>query len=277
VTVHTRTHLRGEVTDAYRGAVPETPATTPRTPPGDEEDRGPDQHGGPPAARRRRGPHGWSRTVLEFVLAIAVIALVQAFVVKAYQIPSASMERTLMTGDRILVNRLDGSVARGDIVVFEHGDTWESARRSPSESVTVNVVRGVGSLVGLGPSTKAYTVKRVVGTGGDRVACCDDEGRVTVDGLALQEDYLGSDLPFEPGANDCASMPRSVRCFPEVTVPEGSLFLLGDNRANSADSAVACRGLDEAGDCARFARVDRVVGPVVARFWPPSAIGGLDS
>ncbi|MCA1782736.1 MAG: signal peptidase I [Dermatophilaceae bacterium] len=234
-----------------------------------------------PAAPAPRGPRPWDRpwvrSFLEFTLAITVLALVQAFAVKAYQIPSASMERTLMTGDRILVNRLDDTVGRGDIVVFEHGDTWESTRRSPSDSTTVNVIRVIGSVVGLGPSTRAYTVKRVIATGGEKVACCDDNGHVTVDGVALTEGYLGSDLTFETGTSDCSSSPRSARCFPEITVPVGSLFLLGDNRANSSDSAVSCRGRsDESEECARFVRTDQVVGPVVARFWPPSAIGGVD-
>lgn len=215
------------------------------------------------------------RSLLEFTLAITVLALVQAFAVKAYQIPSSSMERTLMTGDRILVNRLDDTVVRGDIVVFEHGDTWETTRRSPSDSTAVNVLRVIGSVVGLGPSTRAYTVKRVVATGGETVSCCDEEGRVVVDGAPLSEGYLGSDLPFEPGETDCATTSRSARCFPEVTVPEGSLLVLGDNRANSADSVVSCRGRAEADGCARFVREDQVVGPVIARFWPPTAIGGV--
>ena len=201
--------------------------------------------------------------------------MVQGLVVKAYQIPSASMEDTLMTGDRILVNRLDDTIARGDVVVFEHGDTWESSRRSPSENTVVNVLRVVGTIVGLGPSTRAYTVKRVIATGGETVACCTDQGEVTVDGAALQEDYLGSNLPFSPGETDCSTTPRSARCFPPITVPGGSIFVLGDNRANSADSVVSCRARDDAAGCARFVRVDQVVGPVIARFWPPTAIGPI--
>lgn len=215
------------------------------------------------------------RTLAEFLIALTLLSLTQAFVIKAYQIPSASMEQTLVTGDRILVNRLDGSIARGDVVVFEHGDTWDGTRKSPSESTLVNVARAVGSVVGFGPSTRAYTVKRVVATGGETVACCDDQGRITIDGVGLDEDYLGSNFTWEPGTNDCSGANPSMRCLPELEVPEGELFLLGDNRTNSADSSMGCRGRPDADECARFVRESQVVGPVVARFWPPSQIGRI--
>lgn len=219
--------------------------------------------------------HPWLRTLVEFLIALMVIALVQAFFVKAYQIPSASMEQTLMTGDRILVNRLDSGIERGDIVVFEHGDTWESTRKSPSDSAVVNGVRVVGWIVGLGPSTRAHTVKRVIAMGGETVTCCDEEGRILVDGMPLDEGYLGSDFEWVPGMVDCESDSRSLRCLPEITVPEGHLFMLGDNRTNSADSSIGCRGGPATGDCARFVREDQVIGPVVGRFWPLTRIGGI--
>ena len=215
------------------------------------------------------------RTVAEFLVALTVLALTQAFLVKAYQIPSASMEGTLLIGDRILVNRLDDSLQRGDVVVFEHGDTWDDTRKSPSESTLVNVARVVGSVVGFGPSTRAYTVKRVIAKGGETVTCCDDEGRITVDGVGLDEDYLGSNFSWEAGRQDCSGSNPSMRCLPEIVVPEGELFVLGDNRTNSADSAMGCRGRADGADCARFVRESQVVGPVIARFWPPSQLGGI--
>lgn len=227
------------------------------------------------SGRRESRMRPWLRTLLEFGAAVLVLALVQAVFIKAYQIPSASMEQTLLTGDRILVNRLDSSIERGDIIVFEHGDTWETTRRSPSDSTFVNVVRAVGTVVGLGPSTRAYTVKRVIATGGEKVTCCDDEGRVTVDGEPLEEDYLGSNYPWTPGTDSCDGDVPSSRCLPEITVPEDSLFLLGDNRTNSADSSIGCRGRTGVAECGRFVRADQVVGPVIARFWPPSRVGGV--
>lgn len=252
----------------YRWGVPES---LPTPPPSSDARPGPTPA---PTPRRTRLTPGL-RTVTEFLIALTVLALTQAFIVKAYRIPSASMDETLLTGDRILVNRLDSSIGRGDVVVFEHGDTWADTHKSPSESILVNVARAVGSVVGFGPSIRAYTVKRVIATGGETVACCDAEGRITVDGVGLDEDYLGSDFAWEPGTNDCTGVNRSMRCLPEIVVPEGELFLLGDNRTNSADSANVCRGRTDAGECARFVRESQVVGPVVGRFWPPTQIGRL--
>ncbi|MDO5503604.1 MAG: signal peptidase I [Actinomycetia bacterium] len=228
--------------------------------------------------RRRSRLNPWVRTLLEFLVAVVVIALLQGFIIKAYQIPSASMEQTLMTGDRILVDRLESGIERSRIVVFEHGDTWADTRRTPSPSTLTNIGRWVGTIIGLGPSTRNYTVKRIIGLGGERVACCDLEGRVTVDGVGLEEEhYLGSNFDFEPGTLDCSSSPRSLRCFPELLVPEGQLFLLGDNRANSADSTIGCRGLrEDVETCGRFITEDQVIGRVVARFWPPSHIGRVE-
>lgn len=211
----------------------------------------------------------------EVLLALVAVALVQSFLVKPFGVPSRSMEQTLHVGDRILVNRLDQSVERGDVVVFGHGETWqERALPEPSNAAT-RVLRWFGDLTGIGPSSTAYTVKRVVGLPGDRVACCDAQGRVTVDGEALDEPYVYEDLPFTAGAADCSSSPRSTRCFPEITVPADNLLVLGDHRSQSADSVIGCRGATDGPECVRLVPVERVVGPVVLRFWPLGDAGGL--
>ena len=211
----------------------------------------------------------------EVIIALVAVALVQAFLVKPFGVPSQSMEQTLHIGDRILVNRLDHDVAHGDVVVFGHGTTWQQEELPPAGNVVTRAFRAFGDLTGIGPSNTAYTVKRVIGLPGQRVACCSTDGKVTVDGTPLDEPYMYEDLPFTAGTLDCSSSPRSTRCFPEITVPSDNLLVMGDHRSESADSVIGCRGATEGPECARFVPEDRVVGPVVLRFWPLNAIGGI--
>lgn len=221
-----------------------------------------------PERRRRRLPAG-----VEILLAIVVVALVQGFVVKPFGVPSQSMEQTLRIGDRILVNRTDGSVERGDIVVFSHGETWQDSSLRPTGNVLKDTVRKVGDVTGIGPSSTAYTVKRVIGMPGDRVRCCDDQGRLLVNGQPLDEDYVFEDHTFRAPELTCGTTPRSSRCFPEIRVPSDRLLVLGDHRSQSADSVVNCRGGTDAEGCARFVPTNRVVGPVVFRIWPLGTFG----
>jgi signal peptidase I len=211
----------------------------------------------------------------EVIIALVAVALVQAFLVKPFGVPSQSMEQTLHIGDRILVNRLDDDIAHGDVVVFGHGNTWQEKQLPPADNVVTRALRAFGDLTGIGPSNTAYTVKRVIGLPGQKVACCSTDGKVTVDGTPLDEPYIYEDLPFTAGTLDCSSSPRSTRCFPEITVPSDNLLVMGDHRSESADSVIGCRGATEGPECARFVPEDRVVGPVVLRFWPLNAIGGI--
>ena len=226
---------------------------------------------GPPPTRRRLP------VLAEVLLALVAVALVQAFVVKPFGVPSQSMENTLHIGDRILVTRLDDDVARGDVVVFGHGNTWQAKRLPPADNLVLRAARLVGDLTGIGPSSTSYTVKRVIGIPGHKVACCSPDGRVTVDDQPLDEPYVFEDLPFTAGALDCSSSPRSTRCFPEITVPRDNLLVMGDHRSQSADSVIGCRGATDGPECARFVPEERVVGPVVLRFWPLGDAGGIPS
>lgn len=220
--------------------------------------------------RRRRLP-----LFSEVIIALVAVALVQAFLVKPFGVPSQSMEQTLLVGDRILVNRLDHDVARGDVVVFGHGATWQDRQLPAADNLVEQAIRAFGDLTGIGPSSTAYTVKRVIGLPGRQVACCSTDGRVTVDGRPLDEPYVHEDLPFTAGSLDCSSSPRSSRCFPEITVPRENFLVLGDHRSQSADSVIGCRGAAQGPECARFVPGERVVGPVVLRFWPIEDMGGL--
>jgi len=175
-----------------------------------------------PRAKTRTLPV-WAETVLLLVLALLVSAIVKTFFVQMFFVPSGSMRPLFVEDDRILVQKIsywNGPVQRGDVVVFDDpGGRWLGAEGAQK----LTPVQKVLSEVGLYP-TGGHLVKRVIGVGGDHVACCDKLGRVTVNGVPLNEkSYIAkgaspSDRPFD------------------VIVPKGRLWVMGDNRSNSEDS-----------------------------------------
>ena len=207
--------------------------------------------------------------VTHVVVALLALALLQGLVVKPFQVPSESMAPSLESGDRILADRITlvGSDPRpGDIVVFSRPEAWKTDDTAPSP--LRRAAGWVGDLVGFGPSNLDALVKRVVGEPGTTVQCCTADGRVLVDGTALDEGYVHDDLPFVAGQLDCTSVPLSSRCFGPIAVPEGAYLVMGDNRANSSDSVVKCRGTTSTDACARFVPRDDVIGLVFAIVWP---------
>ncbi|QNN54480.1 signal peptidase I [Nocardioides mesophilus] len=200
--------------------------------------------------RKRRVPV-WLETILLLVLALAVSAVVKTFFVQMFFVPSGSMRPLFVDDDRILVEKWsywgDDGVERGDVVVFaDPGGKW----LGPLGNVALNPLQEVFSKIGLYP-TGGHLVKRVIGIGGDRVVCCDAKGRVTVNGIPLEEkDYI------------LAGHPPSDRPF-DVKVPEGRLWVMGDNRSNSEDSRFH-QDLPGGGTIPESS----VVGKVWAIVWP---------
>ncbi len=203
-------------------------------------------------ARLTRPGDPWSpgRLALTLLAAALVVVLVRAFLVQTFVIPSGSMEPGLQVGDRVVVSRLDyrfGDVRRGDVVVFDGDGIFTPAR--PQGTALAEAARTVAQAFG-GPAGGSDFVKRVIGVGGDRVVCCDDEGRVSVNDRPLDEPYVF------PGDD-----PSAVEF--DVTVPAGHLWMMGDHRSSSADSR------EHLGDPGGgMVPVDRVVGRVVAVWWP---------
>lgn len=205
--------------------------------------------------------------------AILIVALVQALFVKVYQVPTGSMQQTLEPGDRVLVNRLaylGGEPQRGDVVVFDRPESWGSRTERPWWRTMIG---WFGDTFGFGPSNQDALTKRVIGTPGDTVACCDAEGRLTVNGEAIDEPYLFDDLPFETGELDCSTSPASRRCFREIALGDDEYLVMGDHRSSSADSVIGCRRAAAPDGCARLVSADDIVGEVFAVIWPINAWG----
>lgn len=204
-----------------------------------------------------------------------VLALIQGFLVKVYQVPSGSMEQTLSPGDRLLVSRLaySGSAPQtGDIVVFERPEQWGG---KPERGLLRTMAGWFGDVFGFGPSNSDALVKRIIAGPSQTVSCCDSAGRLIRDGESLDEPYLGSNPPFQAGQLDCESVPASSRCFPALTVPADHYLMLGDNRANSNDGITPCRGtdLEDGLACARLVPRQNIVGEVFFIVLPLSHWG----
>lgn len=213
------------------------------------------------------GPAGLA---LRVVISVAVASVVFQTVARPTQVSSGSMEPTLETGDRVVVKRIGFDpkhVVRGSVIAFGHGRSWQDGV-SPHTSGVADTVRTLGDIIGVGPSHRTYTVKRAVGIGGDVVSCCSADGRVVVNGTPRTEPYLGGNFDFVPGRLDCRTSPASTRCWGPVSVPPGKLLLLGDNRANSADAVMSCRGYPGRSSCARLVAAEQAIGTIWFTIWP---------
>lgn len=203
----------------------------------------------------RRGLSGLLReTVLILGGALVLSLVIKTFLAQAFYIPSASMQDTLIEGDRVIVSKLTPGLVdleRGDVVVFKDPGGWLGPVPAPPDGSPTAFVNDVLSYVGLlPPDAGEHLIKRVVGLAGDRIVCCDEQGRVTVNGAPLEESYVKA-----------GSVPSEMSF--DVEVPAGRLFVMGDNRQNSQDSRAHLG--DPGGG---MVPVEEVVGKAVVVMWP---------
>jgi len=188
----------------------------------------------------------WKELPLLVVVALVVAVLIKTFLIQAFFIPSASMRDTLIEGDRVMVNKLAyrfGEPHRGDIIVFDSPLEADDE----SESFLAAVLRHIGEALGVSTPDSAL-IKRVVAVGGETIQIIDNQ--VMIDGVIIEEPYLDGNVRMGD--------------FGPMQVPEGQVFVMGDNRNQSEDSR-------------RFGPVeeDQIIGRAFIRVWPPSRWGGL--
>lgn len=219
------------------------------------------------AHRRRRGVKVFIRDlVIIFVAAVIISVGIKTFLVRSFYIPSSSMESTLQINDRIIVNQLVPDLValeHGDVVVFKDPGGWLAPVPVEPRPPLVEALDWVLSAVGLSaPDSNDHLIKRVIGLPGDEVACCNAFGQVSVNGVPIEEPYL--QLPDR--------VTRASKDDFAVTVTEGSLWVLGDNRYNSCDSRCNATGPSNG-----FVPIENVVGRAMMISWPTSRWTWLDN
>ena len=189
----------------------------------------------------------WRELPILILIALVVAVVIKTFLVQAFFIPSGSMKDTLQVNHRVLVNKLAyrfGDIQRGDVIVF---DDPRGGAADTSENVFRALARNLAESVGLSTPQSEF-IKRVIALEGETVEVVD--GNVLIDGVEIDEPYL------RPGLR--------LRDFDALTVPEGEVFVMGDNRNSSVDSTV-------------FGPIpiEDIVGKAFVIVWPPSNWSGL--
>jgi len=198
---------------------------------------------------------GFVEFVVVVVIALALATGIRTFIAQPFFVPSGSMEQTLQIDDRVIASKITTSISgvkRGEIMVFKDPGNWLPPVEQNGDGWRSLVAKAF-TFVGLLPSDSGDDlVKRVIGIEGDQVACCSEAGQIVLNGVALDESsYING--------------PTDQILF-DITVPKNSMFVMGDNRGNSADSRFHLDQNDGA------IPTDKAVGRVFIVVWPLSRI-----
>lgn len=218
---------------------------------------------------RRRRRSGWLWRLIDIaavvVIALLISMLVRAFVVRAFEVPTDSMSPTIAVGDRIAVDVLTprwSPYQRGDVVVFRDPGEWIESDAQGEQPALLERIMAALTFWDGSVDASGFVVKRIIGLPGDTVDCCNDYGQLSVNGQAIDERYTL--LP--------AGDRRASRDAFHVVVPEGTVWVLGDNRLVSLDSRAHLH--DERHGAVPIADV---LGRATAVIWPLSQLQWLPS
>jgi signal peptidase I len=199
------------------------------------------------------------------LVAFLIAVVIKTFVMQAFYIPSGSMKPTLRVGDRVLVEKLSyllGEPSQGDVIVFARSVLPNAER--PDEPWTDDIRNYVRELLGLPTGTEEDYIKRVVAVSGDTIRYEGSPRRLFVNGERVSEPYLerpdnASTIITE---GNCPGKMQAVE--DSCQVPAGMVFVMGDNRDNSADSR-SIGPIEE----------DKIIGRGFVVIWPFANFGGL--
>ena len=209
--------------------------------------------------KQKKQPSLLRELVVVVGTALILSILVRTFLIQAFYVPSASMEDTLQENDRIIVSKISTELTgidRFNVVVFHDPGGWlGEGFPNPYDTPVGRVLQAIGIV----PANSGNDlVKRVIGVGGDKVECCDPQGRIMLNGVGIDENYLK-----DGSTSDQVTF--------SVLVPENHFFVMGDNRGNSEDSRFH---LDKNNG---MVPESEVIGRVSLKIWPISRIGGIEN